>query len=81
MGSRNTYITEMANQLESPLTFTPSVNSSSTTRANIDRFIELLSAEGSDPDVPRLFLDKMDPSARASCVAVLLALKGVTTDT
>lgn len=80
MPSTNTYITEQAAALESPLTFTANAGVAATAQANIDAFINLLSLEGSEISTPRLFLDEMSPAARLSVIATLLALRAAMTD-
>lgn len=80
MGNRNQFIEEQAAALESPIAFDGSVNSSATTRTNIDKVLDLLALEGADENQQRLFLDEMSPAARTSMYAILLAMKAATTD-
>jgi len=84
MSERNTYLAQQAAVYESPLAFTESsgaadvATANTTMGANIDSIIDLISLEGADPEVKRLFLDEMSPQARISLYKILTDLKAST---
>lgn len=79
MSKVNSKLAQMAAVLENPLTFTASAGTIATVQANIQLVIDLISYEGTDPNVKRLFLDEMSPAARTSMYKILTSLKTATT--
>ncbi len=84
MSNVNKYLEQQAAVLESPLTFTSTGASAdvaaanATTAANIDLILDLISIEGADASVKRLWLDEMSPSARLSVYKILKDLRAAT---
>lgn len=79
MSNVNTKLATMAAVLENPLTFTDSDGDELVAQANVQLLIDLISYEGTDPTVSRLFLDEMSPPARASLYKILVDLKASNT--
>jgi hypothetical protein len=79
MSNKNRYLEEQAAVLESPITFTPGVGDSDVSN-NVQAVIDLISYEGTDPNVKRLFLDEMSPAARASLYRILTDLQASITE-
>jgi len=84
MSNTNQYLAQQAAVLESPLTFTDTSAAADVATANIgvaaniDSFIELISYEGTDPSVKRLYLDEMSPAARLSVYKILTDMRAAT---
>ena len=84
MSNKNRWLATQAAELESPLTFESTAaaadvaTANADTASNIDLILDLISLEGADPDVKRLYLDEMSPAARLSMYRILLDLKAAT---
>jgi len=84
MSNTNSKLATQAAVLESPLAFTSTsaaatvADANTTTAANIDSFIALVSLEGADQSVKRLYLDEMSPAARLSVYKILKDLRAAT---
>lgn len=70
----NPHIVKAAAAMQSPITFT------GTNKARVAQVRLLLSYEGTDASVARLFLDEMSPACRDSLQATLLALEAAITN-
>ena len=84
MSHTNRYLAQQAAVIESPITFTSTVASATVgaantaTAANIDLIIDMISLEGADQSVKRLYLDEMSPAARLSVYKILSDLRAAT---
>jgi hypothetical protein len=79
MSETNSKLTAMAAVLENPLTFAVAAGDMTDVQNNIQLLIDLISLEGTDGTVKRLFLDEMSPEARTSLFRILTDLKAAST--
>lgn len=79
MPNTNSKLASMAAVLENPLTFADAAGDMADVQANIQLLIDLISYEGTDATVKRLFLDEMSPAARTSLYRILTDLKAAAT--
>lgn len=80
MSTRNRYIAQDAAVLKNPLTFSQVAITEAGTevadiQANIDKILDALAKEGTDPTDHRLYLDEMSPAARASMYRIIADLR------
>lgn len=84
MSNTNRYLAQQAAVIESPITFTSTAaaatvgDANTDTAANIDLIIDMISLEGADQSVKRLYLDEMSPAARLSVYKILSDLRAAT---
>lgn len=77
----NSYLSQQAATIASPLTFTSTAGAAdgaaamTRVRANLDLVIALISIEEVDASVNRFFLDEMSPAARNVLYKILTDLK------
>ncbi len=74
MSDTNPYITNAIKGIQSPVTF-DSGTAGDDNKGAVQQLIDLISREGTDPNVPRGYLDEMSPACRDSMIATLIALK------
>lgn len=83
MSNSNRYLAQQIAVYGSPITYTSTTGSATatialtTTRANIDLLIAMLSLEGAEQSINRYFLDEMSPQARITLIKTLTDLKTV----
>lgn len=81
MTGYNTYLTQDAAVVQSPITFTTTLGAADAAaampivRANIDLILDLVKMEEADASVKRYYLDEMSPACRIILFKILTDLK------